>query len=553
MVDTVRTWPYLLTSEFQDGQAAGSIHPQQMRDLIVSIPYDLGFGNYTDTGFPAVLRGTVNVNAWPGVTVGTGQTLTVRQNNATNFQAASDYAATNNKFLEFAPGTVEIDNTAGITWSDVTKYNPFTYRGSMESKLIQFHANAPGLTIGDVSATGANQIQNMSIDGMLIDYGATQAGNTAATLLTLGRIWGSSFKNLQIGTSSFNPYNGLRIWTADSTNGQFFFSNSVDNVIIQGAQNRLFSFESSGSGNSFRNLYMNNANGAAAGTITLPFYYGGPIGNSENVFDQCNVEWCATNTVMHFIQGCAVFDGLHMEACSLTGASPYAMYLEGGAHILLDHPTIQNLDVTSANFTGTARFAGLWSEDTLTMIQPWFTWATPPNATLVIGFQDTGNTPVAPRGTFSMTDARFDGADGFIDLDPTLPHATYGNVRHISGYMLGKIFPRAKASTVTNPATNFVLAGAMGSEVIVTYDAPIGANRVLVLGGKMMNGTDKGNTLPRPAGDQVFVLRDSGATGATTITVKDSTTGGTTVGTFASGSAGTSQTFGWSGTAWAAI
>lgn len=37
MTQTVRTIAYLLASEFQDGQAAGSITPQDVRDLIVSL------------------------------------------------------------------------------------------------------------------------------------------------------------------------------------------------------------------------------------------------------------------------------------------------------------------------------------------------------------------------------------------------------------------------------------------------------------------------------------------------------------------------------------
>jgi hypothetical protein len=37
MVDTVRTIATLLTTLFQDGQAAGSITPQDARDLIVSL------------------------------------------------------------------------------------------------------------------------------------------------------------------------------------------------------------------------------------------------------------------------------------------------------------------------------------------------------------------------------------------------------------------------------------------------------------------------------------------------------------------------------------
>lgn len=556
MADTVRTWTNLVTVQWADGQGPSSLSAQKVRDILVSIPVDLGFGNYTDTGFPATLRGCVNVNQWPGLTVGAGQVLATRQANATAFQAASDNAASLGKFFEFSPGTVEIDNTAGITWSDVTKYNPFTSRWSKQSKLIQFHSNAPVLTIGDVSATGANQMQGLDIDNLYLDYGASQSGQTSATILTLGRIWGSRFRGLQIGTSSFNPYNGIRIATADTTNGQFFFSNTVADVIVQGAQNRLFSFESSGTGNSFSNVYMNNANGAAAGAITLPFYYGGPIGNSENVFSGCNLEWCSANQIMQFNQGNALFDCFHLEANTLTGANPYVMYLQGGSQVQMNRPTIQNTGVNTANFTGTARFAGLYSEERLTIVSPWFVQSSPPvtqNATMVIGFQDTGNTPNAPRAIFTMTDARFEGMDGFVDLDSTLPHATYGNVRHISGWQLPKIFARAKSSVVTNPATGFVLAGALGSEVMVKYDSPIAANLVLVLGGKMMNGTDKGNTLARPSGDQVFVLRDSGATGAFTITVKDSTSGGTTIGTFASGSQGTTQTFGYSGTAWAAI
>lgn len=37
MADTIRTTAFLLTSEFQDGQPPGSIIPQYIRDLIVSL------------------------------------------------------------------------------------------------------------------------------------------------------------------------------------------------------------------------------------------------------------------------------------------------------------------------------------------------------------------------------------------------------------------------------------------------------------------------------------------------------------------------------------
>lgn len=50
MVDTVRTMDDLLNNLFQDGQPAGSINEQRMRDLIVSVLGQTGWGAYQDTG-----------------------------------------------------------------------------------------------------------------------------------------------------------------------------------------------------------------------------------------------------------------------------------------------------------------------------------------------------------------------------------------------------------------------------------------------------------------------------------------------------------------------
>jgi len=51
MVDTVRSRSDLLTSLFADGQGAGEITPQDMRDLIVSTYGITGWGDYTDTEY----------------------------------------------------------------------------------------------------------------------------------------------------------------------------------------------------------------------------------------------------------------------------------------------------------------------------------------------------------------------------------------------------------------------------------------------------------------------------------------------------------------------
>lgn len=51
MVDTVRTRAELLETLFADGQGAGSITPQDMRDLILSTYGLSGWADYTDTTY----------------------------------------------------------------------------------------------------------------------------------------------------------------------------------------------------------------------------------------------------------------------------------------------------------------------------------------------------------------------------------------------------------------------------------------------------------------------------------------------------------------------
>lgn len=58
MADTERTLTDLLTNLFQDGQAAGSISPQDVRDLIVSLTPD--YGAISMTGLPNTTATTVS-------------------------------------------------------------------------------------------------------------------------------------------------------------------------------------------------------------------------------------------------------------------------------------------------------------------------------------------------------------------------------------------------------------------------------------------------------------------------------------------------------------
>jgi len=74
MPDIVRTIPVLLTQLFQDGQVAGSITPQDMRDFIVTMAAMAGWGDPTMTTAAAAgtTQGTATVLASYRTLVTTG-------------------------------------------------------------------------------------------------------------------------------------------------------------------------------------------------------------------------------------------------------------------------------------------------------------------------------------------------------------------------------------------------------------------------------------------------------------------------------------------------
>lgn len=92
MADTIRTISTLLTSLFQDGQAAGAITPQDMRDLIVSLSgINGGMRVVNNSGGTAQVIGTSysKVNQWTEK-LETNVTVDI----ATNERITIDYAGT---------------------------------------------------------------------------------------------------------------------------------------------------------------------------------------------------------------------------------------------------------------------------------------------------------------------------------------------------------------------------------------------------------------------------------------------------------------------------
>jgi hypothetical protein len=554
MSGTVQTEAQLLAG-FPSSGPAGGITPTQMQNLTASTVAFSGLddpNNASTLGAPAIIRGTVYLQSVSGLTLGAGQTLTVRQANATALQAAFDYAAANNKIVEYEPNTIEIDNTTGILW-DNSNYNNFTLRGTSKSIISQFHANAPLLIVAN-----SVQLSLLSVDGLGLAYGSTQTGNTSAITCQLGDMWRCSFKKMSIGTfgassASNYPDKALRIFSANS--GASFFSNEMEDVYAQGAQTSLFSKEIFGTGNTYRNIYLTNTVGNGVSTaITAPFVVNsGGASDTESVFEELNIEWCATQIMMNLnVSQAHTFISAHFEGIKMTGSNPRFVYLQGGASANFLGCDWLNPIIQAANFTNTAAMVVFGAAGPCNMTGCVIQDAIGGNVTSNFLVYRPELTTFVPIGT--VDNMMFSGLAGFAQLDSTTPIATYGPVDQVGGYSYPVRFARTRRSRISNPSgTSFTLFGNAGAEVFLQYTTALGAATTLVLAGKYANGSDPGNTIACLPGHQVQLHVPAGVTSATnTLTVHNLTSGGTTLTTL--NTTGASDTYyAFDGTNWAAI
>lgn len=565
MADIARTTAQI-QSDLADGGSPGNVTLQKVRNAFISGPQWDDSPNASGLGAPAILRGSISLANTSGITMGAGLSLGTRQANATTLQAAFDYAAAWDKFLEFnppssssTPPTIEIDNAAGIV-CNTSNYNKFGFRGAKGCFLIQCHQNAPGLVFGDT--TGAVGIDNADIEGLGLDYlfSVSQAGQTSARLLYFGAVNRSHFGKLIVGTKTSDPYVSIEIGNSSGTAA--FWSNTIEDSYVHGASESILKAWFGGStGNTFKNIYFVNALSGTAQACANPVVMS-PSGFNcdENVFDGCNWEWFvpgSTGATLMNINGVnATFISNHWEGNKIAGFEGRMFLLTNSAIQIIGGKSLNNV-VNSGFASGTGANSPAWisayNQARLNVVGHTITAPNLANAT-DLQFKLFQLASFAPQAWLNGTitaDMHVEGYDGFLSLDPTMPRATYGDFHDISSYDYPKIFPSVKSTVIWNPATNFIVSGSAGREVDVMFDSPIGAGVTLVLGLNMMQGSDKGNTLARPNADQVRVIRTANCTGAFSITVKNATSGGTTIGTplAATGTA----TYGLNSGAWAAI
>mgnify|MGYP007027765848 CR=1 FL=1 len=285
-----------------------------------------------DPTTPYLLRGTVSGHLWSGVTKGSGNSQAVREATRAGLQAAMDYAATNRKFFELEPGIYEIHGT-GL---NIPVAQGFTFKGSMGAagytgtSIVQFGPDTSILNIGAIGPSGGIP-DTIVVDGVALRYGTNTAGMPNACGIRIGRLWMSQLLNIDMtanwnGTTWDNPPL-VGILIDDQSVGTGFFSNIVKNVRVKGVRESFIKASTTGTGNSFENIYMGNGGASNSGeaiAITGPALYWSTANRAQygNVWNQLNIEWTSAQKLIAMNVTSSVFNSVHLEGNRATGWNP---------------------------------------------------------------------------------------------------------------------------------------------------------------------------------------------------------------------------------------
>lgn len=324
-------------------------------------PTTLGYSTPSTTGFPAILRGTLDATTYftkTGGVLGTGQTTLQRQTNATQLQAAITAAINGNKFFELEEGIYEINSSAGLIIVAQTFGGfGFVWRGARGGTYInQFYtggSGAPVLTIGD--PTGATIFAGLDFDGVTLGYGTAVTGLTAAQTLVIGSAAWGRITGIVVGQggAATPGYDGVYIYNNSSQN---FFSMTCMGWQINGAQRTLLNAPNAmGTGNRFDNIYLNNGGSGIFNPVTGYYATFGTAIGTETTFGQLNCEWGAANVLLD-IEGAygMTFECLHIEGIQLTGFNPTVVQT-ANSRLNIQTMEFDDCQILSANVTGTPK------------------------------------------------------------------------------------------------------------------------------------------------------------------------------------------------------
>ena len=495
---------------------------------------------------PQVIKGTISLETAPGVIVGSGLTSDARIANGLAIQAAINSAISQNKFFEAPPGKYEFDLAGGL----VIDADGFSWHGTRDTGLTQFHENTPVITLGRPVSDSNGRIR-MQIDGLSAHYGVDQTGQTSANAIVMASSWMSAFRNISSGyRSGASSYPYRSIYFNGSGSGKWWFSNSLRDSIFGHAQKEIWSHNLLSTGCVYENIYI----GGGAPTITpytgsvMVFSRGGGRGQGS-VFNQLNIEWSSGNHILE-LNNCRqyVFNSLHIEGCKLTGALTGFIYLNlsevAGNGWDLENCQIKTADITS----GTPRIIKSFGRSKATI------------NSLRLGWLDTSLSDVNVDRTYSLYEQGGQSSGFGARCRITNFYIEGGGSYGVIGSIPtgDAAYPKDGDFIYDGNESYFEHGSYDGLDADITlygsnrnpsisYLASLASNRTLVLSDKRGSSTWLSNAKVVP-GSIVHLYRKTG-TAVNTVTVKNLTSGGTTLAT--SSTADTEYRFVFDGTNWA--
>lgn len=352
MAVTPRTRAYLQGTSFAAAQPAGSIGSDDVQEFTESVPFWDTIGG---VAAPNVLRGTLDVQKYfiaQGGAVGSmSGTPSQRVTNATALQAAYTYATTNGLMMEQTPADYEINGAVRIP-----AVEGVVFRGaagfSLATNIIQFATNIPVLTLSYPILT---EVGRWDFSGISLNYGVSQAGQTAALTCVFGSLDASTVKNVLISPNGTAGYDGMTVNSG--------FSNVYGNFIIKAFQRNGFNAAGSTgtTGSSYNDFYMSPGAFLSPGAITGSCINISNAGIDDFTMRRYNLEWFSGNAASAInatsTHG-ATFESGHIEGCFLTGADPYMVSTTSGN---MHFGQLNLIDLNNASATGMSVLFRDWS------------------------------------------------------------------------------------------------------------------------------------------------------------------------------------------------
>lgn len=514
---------------------------------------------------PAVLRGTVSGHRWPGVTqVATGDQPTQIATLA-GLQAAVNYASTNRKFFELEPGVYEIYGANGLKLP--ASYPGFQWKGVRRSTILsQFYVNAPVLQCCQL-LTGESD-SGTNIDGVAVQYGVDQTGQTNAIGIRIGATWKSTFRNMAsngvnngVALPTLRPYHACQIKNISSS-GAAYFSNIMEECSFGQAQVSNLAVALNGTGNVFRNIYTVGGGAPNAQPMTGPcvdISMGGPA-YTENVFEQLNVEWAIAPAFINCnnVRG-ITFLSTHFEGCQLAGVSPYFVqanlsYMQIiGMHFLNCHILAAQLTSGKPVILQTFRTASI---NVLGLSMLWDNQAGIPQVDQNYFLANVDATSPSRGGVIQG------GAFEIVDNDPSaagqlnVRPSTYQQETGWAGLKIFKLdhmqaaepMPTFKGGIIDISQTQTVYAVYENVQWRLTTTPGVASTLTLAIKCFPTQSGSRGQLVPPRVGQMCYVSRGVGTADGFTWTINNSV--GTSIGTLTASDTG--KAFFYNGTDWVA-